>query len=139
MKLKLLVLICSAFALIASSAVPARADLNSKQARTLITKAAGMSLPSSAVQIGHIEMSGANSAEAVADVDLVFGLTRKQSGWRITELRVARNRWEDLSLIARAVGTEVPAGSCDANRVSRETSGISLKRARCLVAELFGI
>lgn len=139
MKLKLLLLICSAFGLIVSSAVTARADLSSKQAKTLITKAAGMSLPSSAVHIGHIEMSGTDAAEAVADVDLVFRLTRKQSGWRITELRVAPNQWEDLSLIARALGTEVPAGSCYANQFARETSGISLKRARCLVAALFGI
>jgi Type II secretion system (T2SS), protein G len=140
MKLKCLLLMCSAFALVLVSVVSARADLSNKQARTLITKAAGMSLPSSAVRVRQIEMSGSNAAETTADVDLVFRLTRTQSGWRIGELRIGQERWEELGLIARAVGVALTVGGCDSpEQFPRVTSGISLKRARCLVAELFGV
>jgi hypothetical protein len=140
MKLKSFLVIWVALALTFVGAVSARADLSNKQARTLITKAAGMSLPSSAVRVGPVEMVGTNAAETTADVDLVFRLTRKQSGWRIGEVRIGQDRWEELEVIARAIGVELPAGTCHlADQFARDRSGISLKRARCLVAELFGV
>jgi Type II secretion system (T2SS), protein G len=140
MKLKSFLVVWAALALIFVGAASVRADLSNKQARTLITKAAGMSLPSSAVRVGRVEMAGTNAAETTVDVDLVFRLTRKQSGWRIREVRIGQDHWEELEVIARAIGVELPAGSCHrADQFARDTSGISLKRARCLVAELFGV
>jgi len=140
MKTKSLLLVGSVLALIVVTAGSARANLSSKQARTLITKAGGMSLPSSAVRVGRIETTSSNAAETTADVDLVFRLTKKQSGWRVSELRIGPDRWEELEVIARAAGVDLPAGGCNAaDQFQRMTSGISLKRARCLIAELFGI
>jgi Type II secretion system (T2SS), protein G len=139
MKLKSLLFISTAFALMLVTAVAARADLSNKQARTLITKAAGMSLPSNAVRVGRIEMMGTEAAETSAEIDLPFRLTQEPSGWRISELRVGPDRWEELAVITRAVGVDQPGGSCDGSEQFPRTSDISLKRARCLVAELFGI
>jgi Type II secretion system (T2SS), protein G len=141
MKLRPLLLIGWTFTLLLVSAVPVRADLSSKQARSLITKAFGMSLPSGAVRVGRIELSSDNAAEATADIDLVFRLTKKQSGWRVSEVRVGPDRWEDLSVIASALGVELPTGAC--NRVDQFQPGaasrINVKRARCLIAELWGV
>lgn len=129
-----------AFALIMVSAVHARADLSPKQARSLITKAAGMSLPSGAVRVGRVEMAGADAAEAAAEVDLVFRLARPESGWRISELRIGPDRWERFSIIAAALGVEVPASRCDARDEFQKTNAeLSVKRVRCLVAELLGV
>lgn len=140
MKLKSLLFISTILALIVVNPVAARADLSTKQARTLITKAAGMSLPSGAVRVGRIEMRSSEAAETTADIDLPFRLTQKPSGWRLSELRIGPDRWEEIAVIARAVGVQPPVGSCDlAEQFPRVTSGISLKRARCLVAELLGV
>lgn len=140
MKLKSLLFISTILALIVVNPVVARADLSTKQARTLITKAAGISLPSGAVRVGRIEMRSSEAAETTADIDLPFRLTQKPSGWRLSELRIGPDRWEEIAVIARAVGVQPPVGSCDrAEQFPRVTSGISLKRARCLVAELFGV
>jgi hypothetical protein len=140
MKLKSLLFISTAFAVIAVNPVGARADLSAKQARTVITKAAGMSLPAGAVRVEQIEMRGTEAAETTADIDLPFRLTQKPSGWRLSELRIGADRWEEIAVITRALGVDPPVGSCDrAEQSSRVASGISLKRARCLVAELLGV
>lgn len=140
MKLKSLLFISTAFALIVVNPVAARADLSAKQARTLITKAAGMSLPSGAVRVERIEMRSSEAAETTAAIDLPFRLTQKPSGWRLSELRIGPDRWEEIAVITRAVGVDPPVGSCDrAEQFPQVTSGISLKRARCLVAELFAV
>lgn len=122
--------------------VTVRAQLSAKQARTLITKAGGMSLPSGAVHVQKPVMINANLAEATADVDLVFRLAQQPSGgWRVTEFRTGQDRWEELELIARAGGRELPAGNCDnKDQYQRSAaSDLNIKQARCLVAELFAI
>ena len=122
--------------------VTAHAQLSAKQARTLITKAGGMSLPSGSIQVQKPVMISANLAEVTADISLVFRLAQQPSGaWRIIEFRTGQDRWEELELIARAGGSKLPAGNCD-NKDPYQPAAVSdlnIKQARCLVAELFAI
>lgn len=124
--------------------VPAvvQANLSSKQARNLISKAGGMSLPSSSVKVEKPQMLNPSLAQAAADLELVFKLTRFSTGvWRITEFRTGSDRWEKLELIASAAGRELPSGDCDNKDLfqPRMVSDLTVKNARCLVAELFAV
>lgn len=126
---------CLLFAVLGPTS--AHAQLSAKQARTLITKAGGMSLPSGSVRVQKPVMINASLAEVSADIDLVFRLAQQPSGaWRISEFRTGQDRWEDLELIARAGGRELPSGNCQNRSVAGD---LSVKQARCLVAELFAI
>ena len=121
---------------------PAQAQLSAKQARALITKAGGMSLPSGSVHVQKPVMINPNLAEATADIELIFRLDQQpSSGWRISEVRTGQDRWEDLVVIADAGGRELPAGNCvNKDQFQRSVPGeLSVKQARCLVAELFGV
>jgi Type II secretion system (T2SS), protein G len=120
----------------------ARADLSAKQVRTLITKVAGMSLPSASVRTQKPVMLSATMAQAVADIDLVFRVTQSATGvWQLTEVRAGQDQWEDLGLIARAARAEIPRVDCDPleSRTGPAEGSLTVKRARCLVAALFDI
>src|SRR5215813_13167585 len=102
----------SSFMLLAILLAPAvaRADLSSSQAKKLITKTAGMSLPSGSVRIVQKPvMMDPNVAEAVAEIDLVFRFVRDSHGvWRVAEVRTGQERWERLELLASASGGQLP-------------------------------
>lgn len=135
-------LFVSCLLLIALVPATARADLSSKQARTLITKLAGMSLPSSSVRVQKPVMLSGTVAKADADLDLVFRLTQKASGdWELVEIRTGQDRWEELEVIAAAAHVELPQTNCDPVEQLRPQKAVdlSVKRARCLIAGLFGI
>ena len=133
-------LILSSLLLIALVAVPTRANLSAKQARNLITKLAGMSLPSGSVRVQKPVMISPTQAEATAEVDVVFRIARNSSGqWKLSELRVGQDRWEELPVVARAIGVELPGGDCDSDERFGRADDLSVKRARCLVASLLGI
>lgn len=120
----------------------AHAQLSARQARALITKAGGMSLPSGSVRVQQPVMINATLAEVTADIDLVFRLAQQPSGaWRISEFRTGQDRWEELGLIAHAGGRDLPSGNCDnKDQYQRSSAGdLSVKQARCLVAELLAI
>ena len=120
----------------------ARADISQKNARTVLQNMFGWSLPSSAVRIQSIRSSGADSAEVSAEIQTVFRLRLSEGHWRLHEIRVAPDRWERLEVIARAAGVELPSGDCDApSQFARIKSDAELttKRARCLVASVFGV
>jgi hypothetical protein len=120
---------------------PVRAELSQKQARRLIAKAGGMSLPSSAIHIARVTSSSDSSAEVAAELQLVFRLSRDEAGqWRLKELRTADAQWEDVDLIAQAAKIDAQPNNCndDFGRV-RSQSNLSAKRARCLVANLFNV
>src|SRR5262245_53573942 len=121
----------------------ARADLSSSQAKKLITKTAGMSLPSGSVRIVRKPvMMDANLAEAIAEIDLVFRMSRDSSGaWRIAEVRTGQEAWESLELIARAGGGHLAPPSCQIRNQfqQRVASDLSVRQARCLVAALFDV
>jgi hypothetical protein len=120
----------------------ARADLSSSQAKKLITKTAGMSLPSGSVRVQKPVMIEPEYAEAIAEIDLVFRLSRDSSGtWRVAEVRVGQDRWEYLQLIARAAGRELAPSDCEKRNEFQQqvVSDLSVRQARCLIAALFEI
>ena len=119
-----------------------RADLNQKDARKAIQTMFGASLPSSAVHIREIRTSNEGTAEVSAEIQAVFRARKVDGGWRLSEVRLAPERWEQLDLIAKALNANLPTGNCDApSQFVRKTSAseLSVKRARCLVAELLGV
>jgi len=121
----------------------ARADLSSSQAKKLITKTAGMSLPSGSVRIVQKPvMMDQNQAEAIAEIDLVFRLSRDSSGaWRVAEVRTGQERWEQLELIARAAGGQVAPSDCQTKNEFQQpvASDLTVRQARCLLAALFEV
>jgi hypothetical protein len=119
----------------------ARADLSKNQARKLIQTMAGWSLPGSAVRVTSVNASN-ESAEASAEIQTIFRLTLIDGRWQLQEIRTGPDRWERLDVIAQAVKVELPSGECDAPSQfvrSRSSSELTTKRARCLVASLFGV
>jgi hypothetical protein len=124
--------------------VPAEAlaDLSSSQARKAIQSMAGMSLPGDAVRVQSVRSSSAESAEARAELQLVFRVTQHDGQWRLSEVRTGADHWERLAFIAEAMKAELPDGACDESPVlARRVRSLALttKRARCLVAGLFGV
>jgi Type II secretion system (T2SS), protein G len=121
----------------------ARADLSQKQARKAISTAVVLELPGDSVHVDKITMIDPVVAETSAEIEIVFRVTEQEHGnWRLREIRVAQGRWEDLDAIARAAQVVLPSGDCDTNdqlRHSRNEKQLSVKRARCLVATLFGV
>lgn len=131
-----------AFVLVIVNPIPARADLSSNQARKVLQTMAGWSLPGSAVRIRSVDSSSNESAEVSAEIQTVFRLRLLEGHWQLREIRTGADRWERLDVIAHAVKGEVPAGECDApSQFARRKSDTELtnKRARCLVAALFGV
>ena len=119
----------------------ARADLSQKQARKVIQTMAGWSLPGSAVRL-EIRSNSATSAELSAEIQTVFRLRLYEGHWQLREIRTAPDRWERLEVIARAAKVELPAGECDELPIfsrGRLATALTTKRARCLVAALFGV
>src|SRR4030095_2973453 len=101
---------------------------------------AGWSLPGSAVRL-QIQSNSAESAEVSAEIQTVFRLRLYEGHWQLREIRTAPDRWERLEVIARAAKVELPAGECDAPSEFAHTTmatELTTKRARCLVARLFG-
>jgi Type II secretion system (T2SS), protein G len=124
------------------TSVPTHAELSQKQARNLIAKAAGMSLPSSAVRVESVTSSG-TTAEASAEIELAFRFERHSQGrWRLKELRTGEARWEDIDSIVQALNLSDSQSDCDpsdqAGRLKADTS-LSTKKARCLIASLLSV
>jgi hypothetical protein len=123
-------------------AADARADLSSSQARKAIQTMGGISLPSDSVRVQQVRPNSAESAEATAELQLIFRVTQHDGRWRLREVRTGQDRWERLDLIARAAKVELEGDECDApSRSARmaETTALTTKRARCLVAALLGV
>lgn len=123
------------------NAVDARADLSAKQARKLITRMAGFELPASDVRVRKISSSG-ESSEANVEILTVFRYSRDEHGqWRIAEVRTGPDHWERIDEITHTNASETYASTCDYPPNSRGTAatGLTVKRARCLVASLLGV
>lgn len=117
--------------------VEVRADISQKDARRALQNMLGWALPSDAVRIHSVQSSGAESAEVSADIQTVFRLRLFEGHWQLREIRTAPNRWERLEVIARAAGAELPADECEG--ALQLATHLTTKRARCLVANLFGV
>ena len=120
----------------------ARAELSQKQVRKLITRTAGLELPSKAVRVGKIRQLGPAAAETTAEIEMVFRLVQNGPGhWLVSEIRTGQDKWEQLEIIARAARFELPTGDCDAPDLFTRAAAAdpSVKRVRCLIASLFGV
>ena len=117
--------------------VVARADLSQSQARKLIQALGGDS-----VRVQQIRTGSAESAEVVAELQLVFRVTQHDGRWRLSEVRTAPNRWERVDYIAQAVKFEITQDKCDEPSefaLTPDATALTTKRARCLVAALFNV
>jgi hypothetical protein len=116
--------------------VPVRADLSQKQARKVIQTMGGWALPGSAVRIRSVSGNG-ESVEVSAEIEAVFRLRLFEGHWQLREIRTAADRWERLDVIAQAAKVQLPADDCDGP--AHFATELTTKRARCLVAALFGV
>lgn len=122
--------------------VEAHADLSSSQARKAIQTMAGISLPGDAVRVQSVRSISGESAEARAELQLVFRVTQHEGHWRLREVRTGADRWERIDFIAYAAKIDRAGDDCDAPSLfarSADAAELTTKRARCLVAELFGV
>lgn len=133
-------LICCLTAFAASSV---RANLTPKQARTAITRMVGFELKNGSVRVKTVSALNATEAEVSAEIRTVFRFALDQQGsWRVAEIRTGQDRWEEVDLIASALGKQVFTGGCTAPdppaRGSQATDP-SMKRVRCLLGNLLGV
>lgn len=131
------------FGLFALMVPTVRAELTSKQARKLITRMAGIELTNGSVRVKSISPTGAAGAEVTAEIRTVFKFEKdKQGSWRVLEVRIAPDRWEDLTFVAGALNSQLTVTECNAPdppfRGSSATDP-SVKRARCLLGGLLGV
>jgi hypothetical protein len=113
--------------------------LGQKQARKLISQIAGSNLPGSAVQIKRLTENG-SEAEALAEIETAFRLVQdEQDRWQVAEVRVGQNRWEEITTIAAAFHLTSPEIACVVPDLSKGADIVSVRRARCLLANLLGI
>jgi hypothetical protein len=120
-----------------------RAELTSKQARKLITRMAGIELTDGSVRVKSISATGPAGAEVAAEIRTVFKFEKdKQGSWRVSEVRIGPDRWEDLTFFAGALKSQITATECNAPdppfRGALATDP-SVKRARCLLGGLLGV
>jgi len=84
----------------------AAGDLSAKEARRLISRMAGIQLPSDAVRIKEVSSMG-NSATVVAQVETAFRFDKSGDGkWRVAEIRTGDRRWEDVDSLMKALNAE---------------------------------
>ena len=125
------------------SFISAKADVSKKEAKKAIATSMGMSLPTAAVRIERITSSSNASVEISAQLELVFRLARGEDNqWRLRELRTADARWEDVDLLTQALKLDLQNEKCESprNEFGRvKAEDLSIKQARCLVANLFAV
>lgn len=131
------------FGLFALMVPTVRAELTSKQARKLITRMAGIELTNGSVRVKSISTTGAAGAEVTAEIRTVFKFEKDTQGsWRVLEVRIAPDRWEDLTFVAGALNSQLTVTECNVPdppfRGSSATDP-SVKRARCLLGGLLGV
>lgn len=131
------------FCLVTLSVTNVQAELNTKQARKAITRMAGFEFTNGAVKVKAISSTGPATAEATASIRNVFRFENDSAGrWRVAEIRTGPGNWENIDLIARALGLTPSLGDC--NQPDPPARGVaagvpSVKRSRCLLGNLFGI
>jgi hypothetical protein len=118
-----------------------RADLSEKDARKAIQTMFGASLPGSAVRVEQIRTGAEGGAEVTTELQAIFRVRQVDGHWRLSEIRTGQDTWEQLETISRALNVTLPAGSCDDPSLLRNTgaNALTVKRSRCLVAELLGV
>jgi type II secretion system (T2SS) protein G len=138
--------ICFRFAvvcLLVLTASVARADLSRNQARNLIRRAAGFDLTGGSVRVKIISPTSSTTAEVAAEIRTVFKFEKDKGGnWRVAEVRIGQDRWEQIDLILNAAGSQAKTNECATpDPPFRGSLAIdpSARRARCLLGNLLGI
>lgn len=119
-----------------------RADLSHNDARKAIQTMFGASLPSSAVQVKQVRTGTEGVAEVTVEILTVFRARQADGLWRLSEIRTGQDAWERLEIISQALGGKLPSGGCDDPSLFVKNGGataLTVKRSRCLVAELLGV
>jgi hypothetical protein len=133
-------LVCGLTALAATNV---QAALTPKQARTAITRMVGFGLNNGSVRVKTISSLNAAEAEVSVEIRTVFKFAMDQQGrWRVGEIRTGQDRWEEVDLIAGALGKQIVTGPCTApDPPARGSQAIdpSVKRVRCLLGSLLGV
>ena len=125
------------FVLIVLSVDTAQAELSQSQARKLISNIPGVSLPKSGIHIVGVTQDNESSANVAAQLELAFRATQNNDGlWRLSEVRLGPERWEDLAVIAKAGNFQLSEPDC---KSGTKATGLKNAEARCLIAGLFGI
>lgn len=119
--LSLLIMTCAVVAYTSAPKI-----ISQKEAQNLIRHVAGIELPSSAVRVKDISGFG-SSAVVVAEVETAFRLNREADGkWRVAEIRTGDRKWEDVSLLTRALDREKTARA----RAELESLAVALESFR---------
>jgi hypothetical protein len=104
---------------------------------------AGFELTNSAVRVRTITDASKTSANVTAELRTVFRFEQDNGvRWRVAEVRVAPDRWENVAMISSALGTEPREEECTAPgfQLGRKAPiEPTPKRVRCLLGSLFGV
>ena len=115
--------VCLLLALVCGQAAD---ELSASQARKLIANMAGSKLPTSAVRVRSVSVTG-SSAIVEAQVETAFRFERGGDGkWRVAEIRTGDDRWENVGAIERAVNAE----KAERARAELETLATALEAFR---------
>lgn len=119
-----------------------RANPSEKDARKAIQTMFGASLPSSAVNVEQIRAGAEGVAEVTAEIQAIFRVRQTEGHWRLSEIRIGPDTWERLETISQALSVKLPSDGCDDPSLLVRNGGataLTVKRSRCLVAELLGV
>ena len=140
---KIPVFCLSVFIALAMPSTTQASSLSAKEARKLIGRLAGFNLKNGAIHVKRVSAAGASTVEAAAEIEMAFRLEQNdQAQWRVAEVRSGQDGWEEIALILQAVKSELDATSCDAPDLAHtktSATDLSVKQARCLLANLLGI
>src|SRR5438128_10799504 len=92
-----------------------RADLSPKQALKLITRMPGFELTNGSVRIKTISSTSSQAAGVTAEIRTECKFEKhKQGSWREEAIRTRPDQWEDLTLVAKALGSSWVGAECSA-------------------------
>lgn len=128
--------------LAAESYGQSKSPLSASSARNIIRRmAAGIELPSSAVRVRSVSSSDRSTVDVLAQIETAFRFVKERERWRIAEIRMGDNRWEETGLILRALNVEARESACvEVNAAAAEGEEVDpgVREARCLIAQLIG-
>ena len=138
-----LVISLAALSLILVTIQTTRAQLNSSRARGALRRMAGIELTNGAVRVKTVTDASKTTANVTAELRTVFRLEQDEGGhWRVAEVRVAPDRWEDVALLSNALSSPFPVDECSAPGFQfgrKAPIEPTPKRVRCLLGSLLGI
>lgn len=133
----------AALSLMVATVQTTKGQLNSSRARSALRRMAGFELTNGAVRVKTITDSTKTTANVAAELKTVFRLEQNDAGhWRVAEVRVGPDRWEDVALLSSALSAQLPVDECSAPGFQlgrRAPIEPTPKRVRCLLGSLLGI